>query len=236
MTVYKNVSGTWKPVQHIWRNINGVWTKVRKLFHNDSGNWVQYHGDQDFQVYSLGLLQNQVSNALQGITPNGQTANRWGGGRSYNLVQFDKYGNVTFERQYDIYGEGQNGSPSASPYGSAQFVADTNAMANGQRFCLFTYDEPQTGTQAGAHPITAFINAVLSLGATVAIFQSSSFAYRGAYLLLGAKGSAATFEAYRGTESTNIGTGGTDSGCLDGVVGISFTINNGSYTNLTRLA
>lgn len=227
--IYKQVSGTWKPAQHMFKNVAGTWKKVRKMFRNNAGTWTQYHGDQDIVAYSLGLIQNLVSASVLGVTYNGGSTATYAGGRSYNLVQFDKYGNITFSRQYDIFGEATGGAPTATTYGSAQFAADTAAMATGQKFLLFTYDEPQSGDMVD--PITAFINAVLSIGGTSAVFQSSSFAYRGAYMLLGAKGSAATFEAYRGTE----GTYGSNTGCQDGAIGISFTILNGSYINLTRI-
>jgi hypothetical protein len=235
MTVYKKDNGTWKPVQHVWRNINGTWTKVRRVFRNVTGAWTQYHGDIDFVAYSLGLLQNQVAGANAGLKINGQAT--YGAVRSYTLVTFDKYGNVAFERSYDIFGEATGGAPTATPYGSAQFAADVAAIGANTCCLLYTYDEPLAGghTYGNNAVFQNFINAILALGGTSAVYQSSSFAYRGAYLLLSIKGQTTLFEAYRGTEQSGIGSGGTDSGCLDGAIGISFTITNGSLTGLTRL-
>lgn len=237
MTIFKNVAGTWTPVQHIWKNINGTWTKVRRAYKNIAGTWTQYHGDIDLTVYSLGLLQNQI-NAGQygGVSINGTIT--YGNVRSYSLVTFDKYGNVLFQRSYDIFGEATGGSPTSTPYGSAQFATDVANIAAGTLCCLYTYDEPQAGghtANGGQASIPTFINAVLALGATSAVYQQSGFQYRGAYLLLCKKGSAPLFEGYRGTLSTNIGSSGTDSGCLDGAIGIGFTINNGNVNGLTRL-
>lgn len=231
MPAYKNVNGTWSLAKHVWVNVNGTWTKVRRLMRNVGGTWTQYHGDNDFVAYSLGLLQNLVTGSPQGLWSNGTKIVQ--GMRSYNLIFFDKYGNVTFSRGYDLFGESSGGAPTATIYGSAQLAADIAAMATGQLFLLTTFDEPQAGVMK-APLLPNAVNAILSIGATSAIFQNANFAYRSAYLLLGAKGSAATFEANRGTLSTNIGTGGTDSGCLDGAVQISFNIVNGAYANLTR--
>lgn len=231
MPIYRNVSGTWTLVKHVWKNVNGTWTKVRRMFRNVSGTWTQYHGDNDFVVYSLGLLQNQVTSGYQGLWTN--TVQTQSAGRSYNLYEFDKYGNMTFFRVYDIFGEASGGTPTSSPYGSAQFAADVAAMATGTLFMVVTFDEPQDGNTVKNIP--AFTNAMYALGATAGVFGSASFAYRSAYLLIGQKGSAITFEANRGTLSTNIGTGGTDSGCLDGAIQVSFNIVNGAYANVTRV-
>lgn len=235
MPVYQNVNGTWTLVKHVWKNVSGTWTKVRRLYRNIGGTWTQYHGDTDVVVYSLGLLQNQVPTANTGLAINGNVV--YGAVRSYSLATFDKYGNVAFQRSYDLYGEATGGAPSATPYGSAQFAADVAAISANTCFVLYTYDEPLAGGHTDStYPVFQnFVNAVLALGGTAAIYQSSSFANRGAYLLLGIKNQTTLFEAYRGTEQSGIGTGGTDTGCLDGAVGISFNINNGSLTGLTRL-
>jgi hypothetical protein len=231
MPAYKNVNGTWTIVKHVWVNVNGTWTKVRRLMRNVGGVWTQYHGDNDFVAYSLGLLQNQVTGSKQGLWKNAtQTFTAF---RSYNLNFFDKYGNVTFSRGYDLFGESSGGAPTSTAFGSAQLAADIAGMATGQLFLLTTFDEPQAGIMK-APILSAAVNAILSIGATAGVFQNANFAYRSAYMLLGQKGSAATFEANRGTLSTGIGTGGTDQGCLDGAIQISFNIVNGAYANLTR--
>lgn len=232
MPIYRNINGTWTIVKHVWRNVGGTWTKVRKAFRNVGGVWTQYHGDNDFTVYSMGLSQTLVNTGLIGVNANG--THLYAGGRSYNLVYFDKYGNITFSRQYDIFGESSTGAPTAPGFGSAQFAADVAAMPANQLFVLFTYDEPQSGVDK-APILSAFVNAALSLGATSGVLQSANFQYRSAYLLLGQKGQPISFEANRGTLSGNLGSSGTDSGCLDGVVGITFNIVNGAYANLVRI-
>lgn len=232
MPIYRNVGGTWTLAKHVWRNVGGTWTKVRKAFRNVGGVWTQYHGDNDFTFYSMGLSQTIVNTGLIGINANG--THLYAGGRSYNLVYFDKYGNVTFSRVYDIFGESSTGAPTAPSFGSTQFAADVAAMPTGQLFLVFTYDEPQSGVMK-APLVPTFVNAMLSIGATAAVFQSANFQYRSAYMLLGQKGQPISFEANRGTLSTNLGSTGTDQGCLDGVVGITLNIVNGAYANLVRI-
>jgi hypothetical protein len=232
MPIYRNINGTWTIVKHVWRNVGGTWTKVRKAFRNVGGTWTQYHGDNDFTIYSMGLRQTIVDTGLIGVNANG--VHLYAGARSYNLVYFDKYGNITFSRTYDIFGESTAGAPTAPSYGSAQFAADVAAMPAGQLFLVFTYDEPKAGVDT-APLLPVFVNAMLSIGATTAVLESPNFQMRSAYMLLGQQGQPISFEANRGTLSTNLGSNGTDSGCLDGVVGITLNIVNGVYTNLVRI-
>jgi hypothetical protein len=231
MPIYENVNGTWTVVKHVWQCVqSGIWQKVKAVYKNVGGTWVQVHGDYSFTAYALGLEETLAPISSSGLFVNGTqvyTANR-----SYNLLFFDKYGNVTFSREYDIFAEA-TGAAMVTPYGSAQFASDVAGMANGQLFALITFDEPQNGNTVNNIP--AFTNAVFQLGATAAIFQGSNFAYRGAYLLLGAKGQAAAFEAYQGTESNTAGTSGTETGCSDGVVEVKFGIVNGAFANITRV-
>ena len=235
MPIYRNVGGTWSLVKHIYRNVNGVWTKVRRAFRKVNGTWTQYHGDNDFTAYSLGLLENRLAVANGGLWMNG--AQKLGPIRSYSLVAFDKYGNITFQRSYDIFGEATGGSPTATPYGSAQFAADAGALAAGTNFIVVTFDEPANGAaqpESGVTnpPISTFVNALVSLGASTAVLNGIQ--YRGAYVLLGAKGGAKAAEIYAGTYQTGLGSGGTDSGCLDGAIGITFNIVNGVISNVVR--
>jgi hypothetical protein len=235
MPIYKNISGTWTVTKHLWRNINGTWTKVRRAFRNVNGTWTQYHGDNDFTAYSLGLLQNRTAAANGGLWMNG--AQKLGPVRSYSLVTFDKYGNIAFSRSYDIFGEASDGAPSSTPYGSAQFSADVSALAAGTNFVLVTYDEPASGVapvEPGVTnpPIAAVDNALVALGASSSVLNGIQ--YRGAYLLLGSKGGTKAAELYAGTYQTGIGSGGTDAGCLDGAVGITFNVVNGVISNVVR--
>ncbi|BDD79746.1 hypothetical protein [Burkholderia phage FLC9] len=235
MPIYKNVSGTWTVVKHIYKKVGGTWTKVRRAFRNSGGVWTQYHGDNDFTAYSLGLLENRLAVANGGLWVNG--AQKLGPVRSYSLVTFDKYGNIVFQRSYDIFGESSGGSPTSTPYGSAQLSADVSAMAAGTNFIVVTFDEPASGVapvEPGVTnpPIAAAVNALLALGASSSILNGIQ--YRGAYLLLGTKGVGKAAEIYAGTYQTGIGTGGTDSGTLDGAIGITFNIVNGAISNVVR--
>jgi hypothetical protein len=236
MPVYKNIGGTWTIVKHIWKNVGGTWTKVRRAFKNVGGTWIQYHGDNDFKAFSLGLLQTQTTASNGGLWVN--NVQQLGTVRSWSILAFDKYGNITFSRSYDIFGEATAGSPSATAYGSAQFAADVAAIATGSPFVIVTYDEPANGaapveTGVSKGPIAAFVNALTSIGASSSALNS--IPYRGAYMLLGTKGAAASFEAVRGTEQTNLGSGGTDSGTLDGAIEVTFNIVNGAFANITRV-
>jgi hypothetical protein len=142
-----------------------------------------------------------------------------------------------FQRSYDIFGEATGGSPTSTPYGTAQFSADVSAIGAGTNFIVVTYDEPANGAaqvESGVTnpPIATFVNALAALGATGSIV--SNIQYRGAYLLLGTKGVGLAAEIYAGTYQTGIGTGGTDSGTLDGAIGVTFNIVNGAISNVVR--
>lgn len=235
MPIYKNINGTWTVVKHVWKNVGGTWTKVRRLFKKVNGTWTQYHGDNDFTAYSLGLLQNRTAAGNGGLWVNG--TQKLGPVRSYSLVTFDKYGNIVLQRSYDIFGEATGGSPTATPYGSAQFSADVGSIATGTPFLVVTYDEPANGAAnpesgVSVSPNATFVNALVALGATQSTVNAIQ--YRGAYLLLGIKGGSKAAELYAGTYQTGIGSDGTGVGTLDGAIGITFNIVNGTISNVAR--
>lgn len=94
MTVFRNISGTWRPAQ-VWRNIGGTW-RQGLLWRNIGGVWKQLSLQVDFNdvnvvgassgAITVGyrILQNgfdqrntggTYTNNQQGITPGSETTN-----------------------------------------------------------------------------------------------------------------------------------------------------------------
>ncbi|MFK5072394.1 phage tail protein [Klebsiella pneumoniae] len=95
-------------------------------------------------------------------------------GRSWALVTFAKHSDgstvIATSKTYDVFGSANNG---------ATMSADIEALASGTYVCVLTFDEP-SGNRG------KILSALESLGGTSEVVNS--LPYRGAYILLGRKG------------------------------------------------
>jgi hypothetical protein len=113
--------------------------------------------------------------------------------RSYNLAVLDKTtGSILASQTYDVYGNGAL----TSGRNAASLASDLNGFTSSVVVVIWCFDEPQTNRTAGGLPA-----ALYRCGATKAVFESSKFKNRGAYILVGIPGCGegnATFEQYSG--------------------------------------
>lgn len=139
-------------------------------------------------------------------------------GRSYILVRISRgTGSVAFAQDYDVYG---NGDVTAGR-NAATLAADLNATDAGNIVVLYTHDEPQTNRLTGGLPA-----AIYRCGGSPGKFESSTFAFRGAYMLIGIGGCGpgnAFYEGYAGS-GTDTGVTGPDNAWLD----TTFYVVNGN--------
>lgn len=208
MTIYAKASAAWHHVARIYYKVAGAWKRVNSVYVKQGGVWKQTFGLNNFSLYALGLSQTLVPPANKGVWKNGVQI--VSAGRSYNLIQFDKYGNMTFNRQYDVFGEDAYLTDNTQPPVSGQidaFTNDLNAMPVGQLFAIVTFDEPYGGRMRNSLPA-----AVYRVGGTAGIYGNANFAYRSAYMLIGKVGSAPLTEQNNGTTypSGAVGTGTGD--------------------------
>lgn len=136
-------------------------------------------------------------------------------GRSYNMARIRRSdGVITFQRQYDVFGNGTNGG-----YTAATLAADLNATGSDHIVVVVTMDEPR-----GNRTNSGLAAALYRCGASQACFGSPEFAYRGAYILVGIPGCGEGngHEAYQG-ESV---AGGDPNAWCDA----SFTLQFGNFT------
>lgn len=194
MTIYSKAAGAWHHVAQIYYKVAGTWKRVNSAYVKQGGVWKQTFGRHNFSIYALGLSQTLYPAANKGIWRNGVQIES--AARSYNLIQFDKYGNMTFQRTYDVFGEDAYLKDNTQPPVSGQIDAltnDLNAMPTGQLFALVSFDEPYGGRLRNSLPA-----AVYRVGGTAGIYGNANFAYRSAYMLLGKVGSAPFVEANNG--------------------------------------
>ena len=205
-SVWKQAKAYWYKAPPEW--LLGGWIAVRRVFVKVNGQWKRIYIRNAYFVYALGLRQNQVPNSYAGLIMNVRGLAM--SGRSYNLIQLDKDGIVTYHASYDIFQDGQTGST-----GEIQrMAADLNAMPANQIFIICSFDEPMSGH---THPL--LVNAVERVGGVPGIY-SQPMSYRGAYLLMGKVGFPNYFEKYVGTSSGNGPADGDPNACI----GLIFTI------------
>lgn len=205
MTIYSKASGAWHHVAKIYYKAAGAWKRVNSVYVKQGGVWKQTFGLHNFAIYAFGLSQTLYPATYRGVQRDGVQI--FTSARSYNLVQFDKYGNMIFSRSYDVFGEDAYLNDNTQPPVSGQIDAltnDLNAMATGQLFALISYDEPMGGRLRNSLP-----SAVYRVGGTPSIYGNLSMAYRSAYMLLGKVGSAAFVEANNGVTYPAGGGNGT---------------------------
>lgn len=193
MTVLTKLANVFHHVAKMFMKKTGTWKQVRGVYVKKSGVWKQTYGRPAMAIFALGLEQTLQPAANKGVWINGVHA--FSTGRSWGLVTFDKYGNMTAGSSYDLFGEAQD-----PPTATGQLDGLTNAlnaMPTGQLFALITFDEPMALHTSGSLPA-----AVYRVGGTAALFAGSGFNYRGAYMLLGKVGSAPYTEQYNGVSYT----------------------------------
>jgi hypothetical protein len=229
MPALTNVAGTWDEVKKVYANVAGTWKPTKAGWRNVGGVWEQFHANHSYEVYSLGLQQIVYPAANRGLWMDG--AQVFAGARSYNIVLFDNFGNISDTKTFDVFGD--NGSTAAGS-ATANMISYLNGLNNGQLYLIFTYDEPQMG----AANLTNVMSATM-FGNQVDSILTASIAYRGAYICFGYKGQEPCVERWCGTESTNVnGTGQT--GTADGVFNLTFQIYSqlgpqGKFANLSWL-
>lgn len=210
MAILTKVASLWKTGKRYAYRTATRWKGIRKIFVKVNGIWKKVYGLNAIAVYSLGLAQTVVPDYYKGATVNNSQKSTTF--RSYNLVKFDKDGEMTFTSTYDIRLDFLN----SNLVNTTRLVADLDAMPLGQLFTVYTYDEPQ-----GGHDNVDLLNAMYRVGATGDVF-GQPMAYRGAYLLVGKVGQPASYEFYKGED---MGQGGLD-GDPTAVAMYAFTVVN----------
>lgn len=229
MPAFGYESGSWQQVLNMYTYHSGVWTLVHGAWEYNGSAWKQYYSNNAFQIYACGLQQNVVSSANRGLWQNGVQV--YSAARSYNVVLFDNYGNITGNATFDVFGDaGATGGTTATQ----NMINYLNGLNGGQIYAIFSYDEPSTGAANLASTMTSFF------GGTTSIL-GSGLAYRGAYVAIGKKGQAPYIEKYAGTYMNSVSNPGAsspqaDQGCLDGLLRIQFQIYtvagpNGAFVN-----
>lgn len=229
MSANTKQSGVWDPVKNIYARVNGTWTLMKKAFVNVGGVWKQFHGGNAFEIYVAGLEENMFTIANKGLWINGVQS--YVAQRSYNLVTFDKYGNVLTSQGFDVFGDGAGNGGNAGS-NTQNLVSAMAAVPIGTPYLLFTFDEPNTNASYLTTPIKNYLTGVTSI-------LSASVPYRGAYLLMGIAGQAPCLETYCGTFYNSVSnhsasTQQTDAGCSDAALAYTFRIFNGQIVNVTQ--
>lgn len=135
-------------------------------------NWDKVSGVTNFRVVAAGLGSTSVPAGV-GLYKNGVGAA--GYSRSYIMARIRRSdGAVTFAQSYDVYYDVAN---------ATALAADLNATSNDSVVVVYTYDEPQGNRLYGSLPA-----AMYRCGASRAVFGSSQFKNRAAYVLVGIAG------------------------------------------------
>lgn len=207
MSLLANIANVWKNASNALFKKSGTWLPVRRVYIKKNDTWVQAYGRNNFIIYALGLNQQIYPSANKGMWENGAYVYNPGilydtdgnpitlpaGGRGYNLVTFDKWGNGSSFYNFDTLSDYNSGTSSEGN----RMVTILNALPAGQLFCLFSWDEPQKG-HLGMNGFD-IIDSVVRVGGSVGVFGQPMF-YRGAYVLLAKVGTGAYLETYVGDE------------------------------------
>jgi hypothetical protein len=230
MPAFSNQSGTEDLVLNVYAKSDDEWALAKAAYVNNGGTWEQFYSNHSYQLYALGDVQTVYDFTLHGLYMDGELV--FAGARSYNIVLFDNYGNVTGSATYDVFGDA--GATGAGT-NTQNMIDYLNSLISGQIYLIFSVDEPSTGAGNLTSTLTSFF------GGTATIL-SASIPYRGAYMAFGKKGLAPWIETYCGTEETNFtGPGGaTVTGTPDGVFNVTFQIYttagpSGQFVNLDTI-
>lgn len=230
MPAFSNQSGTEDLVLNVYAKSDDEWALAKAAYVNNGGTWEQFYSNHSYQLYALGDVQTVYPAAQSGLYVDEELV--FQGARSYNIVLFDNYGNITGTATFDVFGDA--GATGAGT-NTQNMINYLNGLIDGQIYLIFTYDEPQTGAANLTDTLTAFFGGVTSI-------VGASMPYRCAYFACGKKGLTPWIETYCGTEETNFtGPGGlTVTGTPDGVFNVTFQIYttvgpSGQFVNLDTL-
>lgn len=194
MSMYARVAGIWKQITAAYTRQSGVWKQANSVWVKRNGIWTQVSTSDHFEFFALGSGQTVYPAAKAGAWKNGVQI--YAAQSTYDLLQFDPYGNMTFSASYDLSYDQLHSVTTNSD----QMIADLNAMPNGQIFVLFSYID-----SAAAHLDNANLPpAVYRVGGTAAIY-GQAMSSGGAYMLMNQVGAQfQVYETYVG--STNNAT------------------------------
>lgn len=171
-------------------------------------------GHHTFRVIAAGANSNSTPAAGPGLFRDGVTLD--GATRSYALAVVRRSdGQVTYNKHYDVFGVGAVGGGTA-----ADLAADLNTIGSDYIAVVWTYDEPQ-----GHRMDSGLADAMYRCGASRAVFGSSQFKYRSAYILvgIGGCGEGNGAEAYQGAVDSD-----ANAWC-----DLAFTLTNGSISGVS---
>lgn len=224
--VWTNVSGTGKPQDNATvgapagTSVAGV--EAGQLLNNVSSaattaTWIGVTGSGkplDFRVVSRGNSQSAPMPASTGFYIGAER--QFDFGRSYTLVTINRStGAVSTPKNYDVYGTGSVGGKTA-----ADLANDLNALGPNVIAVVASADEPY------AHRFDSGMDAAMyRCGASRAIFGSSQFKVRSAYVLIGIPGCGEGngAEAYQGSVDSD----------PNAWVDVGFAVTNGALTGVT---
>ena len=179
-------------------------------------------GIHSYRVMSAGTGSTELDQQRCGLYKNG--AKVFGAVRSYMVVALSKStGQITFRQSYDVFGDGER-----TEGRNAQTMAvDLNTLSADVVVVVYTLREPKTNRLT-----SGLDQAMYRCGASRAVFGSSAFAFRGAYVLIGVPGCGEGngSEFYRGIEYTDPITG--FEGDPNALVEIGFQISEGEIVGV----
>lgn len=179
-------------------------------------------GIHSYRVVSAGTASTVVDQRVCGLYKGG--AKVFGAVRSYMVVALSKStGQITFRQSYDVFGDGE-----LTQGRNAQTMAvDLNTLGADVVVVVYTLREPKTNRLT-----SGLDQAMYRCGASRAVFGSSAFALRGAYVLVGVPGCGEGngSEFYRGLDYTDPITG--LEGDPNALVEIGFQISEGEIVGV----
>ena len=179
-------------------------------------------GIHSYRVVSVGHASTVVGQSTCGLYKSGTKL--FGSTRSYMVVALSKStGQITFRQSYDVIGDGEQ-----TQGRNAQTMAvDLNTLGTDVVVVVYTADEPRNNRLS-----SGLDQAMYRCGASRAVFGSSAFAYRGAYVLIGVPGCGEGngSEFYRGLDYTDpiTGLGGDPNAFVE----IGFQISEGEIVGV----
>lgn len=121
---------------------------------------------------------------------------KFGFARSYNLIKIDKSTDtIVYTATFDV-NSGVQGNTAVA----IQLANELNSTPPGQYIILYTHDEPSTNRLT-----PELAQAIYNCGGSSAIYGSSKFAYRSAYILIGESGigEGNGIELYKGKQNVS---------------------------------
>ena len=213
MSILTKLAGAWKTSKLFFVKVAGVWKPGRMLYTKVAGQWRLVYARPRYAVWAQGLVQTVEPAAFRGFWVNFNAPLPGSFGRSYNLIQFNSRGMVTYQKTFDLHADG---IPETQLANANAFTEDLNKMLVGQLFVIYTFDEPERGRLLGNLPA-----AMYRIGVSQSLYEN--FHYRGAYCILGQVGRAPFFENYIGADNP----GGIDDGDPNAATGLRFILEDG---------